>query len=284
MAYDKVVDSAALDAAMTYTANRIRNKTGGTDQIAWDSAKGFGDAVDAISSGGGSIGVDENWKYSNRMEFTNVSAPELGDTFEVTLPPNQTDFSFVFGSNSRFKHFIVHSNAQPTSMWAMFRLANNGNIYTVTLDFDTSKVTSYRDCFIVNDGGGGANFTAINGVIDFTSVTRTNELAGMFGNATQLQDVTFAANTLGVSLGVGHIGNINDTSLLSLINCLKDRTGEGALTLTVASAWKTADTGRLYVSYVKLDAGTGLYVLCEQTDEGAMTMADAITSKNWTIA
>ena len=37
MAYDKVVDSAALDAAMTYTANRIRNKTGGTDQIAWDS-------------------------------------------------------------------------------------------------------------------------------------------------------------------------------------------------------------------------------------------------------
>ena len=51
MAYDKVVDSAALDAAMTYTANRIRNKTGGTNQIAWDSAKGFGDAVDAITGG-----------------------------------------------------------------------------------------------------------------------------------------------------------------------------------------------------------------------------------------
>lgn len=49
MAYDKVVDSAALDAAMTHTANRIRNKTGGTDQIAWDSTKGFGDAVDAIA-------------------------------------------------------------------------------------------------------------------------------------------------------------------------------------------------------------------------------------------
>lgn len=54
MAYDKVVDSAVLDAAMTYTANRIRNKTGSTDQIAWNSAKGFGDAVDAISSGGSS--------------------------------------------------------------------------------------------------------------------------------------------------------------------------------------------------------------------------------------
>lgn len=49
MANDRVVDSAVLDAAMTYTANRIRNKTGGTDLIAWDSAKGFGDAVDAIA-------------------------------------------------------------------------------------------------------------------------------------------------------------------------------------------------------------------------------------------
>ena len=49
MAFDKVVDSAVLDAAMTYTANRIRSKTGGTNQIAWDSTKGFGDAVDAIA-------------------------------------------------------------------------------------------------------------------------------------------------------------------------------------------------------------------------------------------
>ena len=51
MAYDKIVDSTALDAAMTYTANRIRNKMGDTNQIVWDSAKGFGDAVDAITSG-----------------------------------------------------------------------------------------------------------------------------------------------------------------------------------------------------------------------------------------
>lgn len=51
MAFDKVINSTQLDAAMSYTANRIRNKTGGTDQIAWDSAKGFGDAVDAITGG-----------------------------------------------------------------------------------------------------------------------------------------------------------------------------------------------------------------------------------------
>ena len=53
MAIDKAVDSGALDTALTYTADRIRAKTGSTDQIAWDAAKGFGDAVDEISEGGG---------------------------------------------------------------------------------------------------------------------------------------------------------------------------------------------------------------------------------------
>ena len=59
MAYDKVVDSAALDAALTYTANRIRNKTGDTNQIMWDSAKGFGDAVDAITGGGADYSIED---------------------------------------------------------------------------------------------------------------------------------------------------------------------------------------------------------------------------------
>lgn len=43
MAIDKAVDSGVLDTALTYTAGRIRAKTGSADQIAWDAAKGFGD-------------------------------------------------------------------------------------------------------------------------------------------------------------------------------------------------------------------------------------------------
>lgn len=59
MAFDKVIDSAQLDTAMSYTADRIRAKTGGTDQMAWDSAKGFGDAVDAITGGGADHSVED---------------------------------------------------------------------------------------------------------------------------------------------------------------------------------------------------------------------------------
>ena len=280
MAYDKVVDSAALDTALTDIADAIRTKTGGTDPLTIEQMPS---EIESIS-GGGASEVDENWKYSNKMVFTNISAPELGGTFEVTLPPNQTDFSSVFGRNSYFKHFVVHSEAQPTSMAYMFMQANNGGVYTVTLDFDTSKVTTYESCFSFGYGAWGEKFTTINGVLDFTSVTTTKGVGGMFIATNNLQYVTFAAKTLGVNFNASNIPNINDTSLLSLLNCLKDRTGEDALTLTVKDTWKTADTGRLYVNYVKLDADTGLYVLCEQTDEGAMTMAAAITAKNWTIA
>ena len=51
MAFDKVVDSAQLNAAMTYTAGRIREKTGETAGIPWNATKGFGDAIDAITAG-----------------------------------------------------------------------------------------------------------------------------------------------------------------------------------------------------------------------------------------
>lgn len=51
MAFDKVVDSVKLDTAMTYTAGRIRAKTGGTEPIEWDESKGFGNAVDTITGG-----------------------------------------------------------------------------------------------------------------------------------------------------------------------------------------------------------------------------------------
>ena len=50
MAYDKVIDSAKLNGAMTATADAIRGKTGGTTQIPWNESTGFASAVSAISA------------------------------------------------------------------------------------------------------------------------------------------------------------------------------------------------------------------------------------------
>lgn len=275
MAYDKIVDSTALDTALTDIADSIRAKTGKTDPLTLEQMPS---EIESIS-GGGSSEVDENWKYATKVSFGGATLP---DTFDVTLPDAQTDFSSIFDF-AYVKHITIHSASKPTTLNSTFRRANNGGLYTVTLDFDTSGVTTFLNCFAQGIGSQGRNFTEINGVLDFSSVTTTTN-SNAFSSTNHLTKVTFAPKTLGVSFNASAILNINDTSLLSLINCLKDRTGEGALTLTVAATWKTADTGRLYVNYVKLDAGTGLYALCEQTDEGAMTIAAAITAKNWTIA
>lgn len=53
MAYDKVVDSAQLEAAITASANAIREKTGDAALIQWVANKGFAEAIAAIESGGG---------------------------------------------------------------------------------------------------------------------------------------------------------------------------------------------------------------------------------------
>ena len=85
MAYDKVVDSSALDSAMTYTANRIRNKTGGTDQIMWDSAKGFGDAVDAITSGSSAPESDPREVYGGTRPAEWLRLPDYDKVEDNTV-------------------------------------------------------------------------------------------------------------------------------------------------------------------------------------------------------
>lgn len=51
MAMDKVVDSAVLDAGMTYVADAIRAKAGTTELLAWPD--GFAAVVSGIATGGG---------------------------------------------------------------------------------------------------------------------------------------------------------------------------------------------------------------------------------------
>ena len=145
MAFNKVVDSAALDAAMTYTANRIRNKTGDTNQIAWDSAKGFGDAVDAISSGGSSAPEsDPREVYGGTRPAEWLRLPDYDKVEQNTMYllvelkenyPNKAVFTFRAASATVDEGIVVTgafvSKASRT-------VAGNGvyNDATVTLNYD----------------------------------------------------------------------------------------------------------------------------------------------------
>lgn len=276
MAYDKVVDSAALDSAMTYTANCIRNKTGGTDQIAWDSAKGFGDAVDAISSGGGNP-----FEAFESLESFRLSTNSTITEFVANIP-NVTSLwrSFtVTRANPLTRIELTVSNKLTDVSFMLGNVAAHG-LTEIVFKGDFSKVKNVASAF--SCGGSGINeaFKKIVG-LDFTSVTNASNV---FASQSGLTDIEIKANTVNVSLDLLYQGRLNIASCVNVLNALKDRTGQDALTLTLNSALKKADTGRIYANYVKLDADTNLYVSCESTDAGAVTIAAAITAKNWTIA
>ena len=273
MAFDKVVDSTQLDAAMTYTANRIRNKTGDTNQIAWDSAKGFGDAVDAITGGNPFEAFEylEAFRLSKNITFTEF----------VANIPNVTSLynSFANARNTPLTRIELTVSGKLTDVSRLFN--NTGSKLTeIVFKGDFSKVTSVKEAF--SCGGTGINDTLKKIVgLDFTSVTNANNA---FTSQRGLTDIEIKANTVNVSLNLNGQPHLNIASCANILNALKDRTGQDALTLTLNATLKKADTGMIYANYVKLDANTNLYVSCESTDAGAVTIAAAITAKNWTIA
>ena len=276
MAFDKVVDSAALDAAMTYTANRIRNKTGDTNQIAWDSAKGFGDAVDAISSGGG-----------NPFEaFESLKSFELSSNSTITEfvanIPNVTTlrYSFPLMRTNPLTRIELTVSYKLTDISRMLGNMASYHLNEIVFKGDFSKVKNVETAFACSGTGISDALKKIVG-LDFTSVTNaSNFLSAQRG----LTDIEIKANTVNVSLDLSYQPHLNIASCVNVLNALKDRTGQDALTLKLNSVLKTADTGMIYANYVKLDANTNLYVSCESTDAGAVTIASAIIAKNWTIA
>ena len=147
MAFDKIIDSTQLDAAMTYTANRIRNKTGGTDQIAWDSAKGFGDAVDAITGGSSAPESDPREVYGGTRPAEWLRLPDYDKVEQNTMYllvelkenyPNKGKIQFRAESATVDEGIVVNgafvSKASRT-------VAGNGinNDVTITLNYDFNE-------------------------------------------------------------------------------------------------------------------------------------------------
>ena len=190
MAYDKVVDSAALDAAMTYTANRIRNKTGGTDQITWDSAKGFGDAVDAITGGGADYSVEDaiitrtiSGAYSNDRITTVGACAFLGCQALAAIDlPNVTQ---------------VKRNAFETC----------GSLQTINLP----KVTEFGKDVFVNSGIQQADFPLVTTIGDRCFYMAKNLISANLPLVASLPIDSFRLSTIQTA-DFSSVTNINRTA------------------------------------------------------------------------
>ena len=146
MAFDKVIDSTQLDAAMSYTANRIRNKTGSTDQIAWDSAKGFGDAVDAITGGSSATESDPREVYGGTRPAEWLRLPDYDKVEQNTMYllvelkenyPNKESFRFRANSATVDEGIVVNGAfVSKASRTVEGGGANNDKTITLNYDFN----------------------------------------------------------------------------------------------------------------------------------------------------
>lgn len=151
MAYDKVVNSIQLDAAMSYTANRIRVKTGDTNQIVWDSAKGFGDAVDTITGGSSAPQSDPREVYQGTRPAEWLRLPDYDKVANRTMyclvklfPTGTNKVSFRFRCEGACTmtagkvvngEFVTFENDEPVTV------AGGG----LSVDKDVTRIFNYDD-------------------------------------------------------------------------------------------------------------------------------------------
>lgn len=275
MAFDKVIDSIKLDEALTYTANRIRVKTDSTDSITWDASKGFGDAIDSITS-------QDFLDFVQSLGYFQVTSANTATNLTLNIPNVTTlNRAFVIGNQpNNLKKIELTVSNKLTNMSDMFGNVSGGLLEEIIFHGDLSKVTNLNVAFACSGTGMNDNLKKISG-LDFTSVTTATQL---FNSQRGLVELDIKANTVGVALDLSSQRSLNLASCINVLNALKDLTGDTALTVKVHDNLKNADTGIFYTNYVKLDTTTNLYIDCESTDADAVTIAAAITNKNWTIA
>ena len=121
MAFDKVVDSAVLDAGMKSVADAIRAKAGTTDLLAWPD--GFKAAVEGIQTGGGGgTTSDVAMKDVNFYDYdgTLVASYTLAEAQALTaLPDGPTHDGLTFqGWNWSLEK--IHALTRPMNVGAMY--------------------------------------------------------------------------------------------------------------------------------------------------------------------
>lgn len=142
----KIVNSTMLDDAMTYTANRIRNKTGDTNQIIWDSAKGFGDAVDAITGGSSAPESDPREVYGGTRPAEWIRLPDYDKVEQNTMYllvelkenyPNKATFTFRAISATVDEGVVVNGAfISKASTTIEGNGMNNDRTFTLNYDFN----------------------------------------------------------------------------------------------------------------------------------------------------
>jgi len=227
MAYDKLVDSSALDYALTATANAIRTKTGDTASLEWDASKGFADAIAEIEAGteipdgyilpSGSVTITENGTHDVTEKTSVVVEVPIPDGYIV---PSGSETITANGEyDITEKASVVVAVPEPEITLQNKVITENGT-YTADTGYDGLGQVTVN---VASSGGSASDaidsmlagtMTEINS--DVTTVTNyacygMSKLATVIlPNATHIGSLAFANCT---SLAVIYAPNVVSSSL-----------------------------------------------------------------------
>jgi hypothetical protein len=139
------------------------------------------------------------------------------------------------------------------------------------------------------------NSRKLENIIGTLDLIKASNLSYMFDGTTNLKNVTLKNIKKSLTIGSGTLYGtlLTNETLINTIQELWDLTGTTSQTLTLSTTSKE-NIANIYVKLItptqeQIDADPNINskkpcVVCESTDEGAMTLTEYATSKNWAIA
>ena len=263
----------------------------GTYNASDDNADGYSSVVVNVQGGGAEDLTAE--LTAQDAALTNLESavdklPEPKDMLQKRVDE--------FGANYLFyridsKDVAFASSLKFNKPMQAYKMFESSKIEEVP-QWDVSKIYDFREAFIYC-----SNLVSIYGWDLSGTATNRFGYGSMFSYAPNLTNVFLKNITgkdnleIGSGTSWGHL--LTDDSLINTAKELWDLTGSTSKKLTLS----TPSNARFDAIYVKLIETTADMiandeyitnkkpcVVCESTDEGAMTLREYVLSKNWTIA
>lgn len=179
MAVDMLVDSTALDAALTATANAIRTKGGTSAQIVFDDETGFAAAIAAIPTGGGLPTGLNAVAYGSYTPANTMTSGQLSVTHNLGINPK----GVIIWIPPNGQTGVDYDDADPLTTGNMgivaFRIQNPtiNNTNYITSEIGTLGEVSSHDvgAMKLNSSNGQTSISSYDtrGINDLTSTTFT---------------------------------------------------------------------------------------------------------------
>ena len=149
------------------------------------------------------------------VEELTVNAPN------ISVGNNQACMGQMFINNNGVKKVIL--NMPDESQYRVSTFNQAKKIEEIVLNFSTKNIKEFNQTF-----GGCSALKRIIGTFDFSSATNVNY---MFSNCNNLEELTFAPNTLSISISLPQSSKLTADSVQSIIDGLATVTTAQTLTL-----------------------------------------------------